>query len=54
VFAAIGTMTRGDGPALDDPSGLGVSRLVGALLVPLVLLILGIWFLQKPAPRDPD
>ncbi|QDT10545.1 hypothetical protein [Planctomycetes bacterium K23_9] len=31
-----------------DASGLGVSRLVGAFLPPLVLLTLGLWLFQKP------
>ena len=36
------------GVPLTDPSGLGVSRLVGALLLPLLLTALGVWLYQKP------
>ncbi len=47
------SLTKGDGPAADDPSGLGVSRAIGAFLVPLLLLIAGLWLFQKPKPGRP-
>lgn len=54
VFVAVASLTRGDGPAVDDPSGEGVSRAVGAFLPPLFALIIGLWLLKPPPPRDPD
>jgi hypothetical protein len=44
----IGGITRSSrGPALSDPSGLGVSRMVGALLPSILVLALGLWLIQK-------
>ena len=34
--------------AVGDPSGLGVSRLVGAFLPAVIALAVGIYLLQKP------
>ncbi len=34
----------------DDPSGLGVSRMVGAFLPFLVSLSIGLWLLTKKTP----
>jgi hypothetical protein len=34
--------------AVNDPSGVGVSRLVGAFLPAVVALAVGIFLLQKP------
>jgi hypothetical protein len=53
VVSAIGSLARRDGPALTDASGLGVSRAVGAFLPATAALILGLWLLKKPTPRDP-
>jgi hypothetical protein len=39
------------GPSVADPSGLGVSRAVGAFLPAVAALILGAWLLQKPKPK---
>jgi hypothetical protein len=41
------SLFRGDGPALTDPSGLGVSWAVGTFLPALVALIVGLWLLKK-------
>ncbi len=35
--------------AVGDPSGLGVSRMVGAFLPAVIALAVGIYLLQKPA-----
>jgi hypothetical protein len=53
LVGAISSLSRGDGPELGDASGLGVSRAVGAFLPTLVALIVGLWLLKKPVPRDP-
>ncbi|MGL4553611.1 MAG: hypothetical protein ACRC33_20810 [Gemmataceae bacterium] len=53
VVGAISSLTRADGPAVGDASGLGVSRAVGAFMPSLAVAILGLWLLKKPAPRDP-
>ena len=52
VVGAIFSLSRGDGPELGDSSGLDVSRAVGAFLPSLVVLIVGLWLLQKPKPSD--
>jgi hypothetical protein len=52
VGGGISSLSRGDGPALSNASGLGVSRAVGAFLPALAVLILGLWLLKKPAPRN--
>jgi hypothetical protein len=52
ALGAIGSLLGGDGPELGDPSGLGVSRAVGAFLPSLVALIVGVWLLKKPGPSD--
>lgn len=54
AVSAILSLTRGDGPAVDDRSGLGVSRVVGAFLLPLLALILALWLIKSPKPRDND
>jgi hypothetical protein len=56
VFAvsAISSLSHGDGPTLGDSSGLGVSRVVGAFLPSLGLLILGLWLVKTPIPRNSD
>ena len=53
VVSAISSLSRGDGPALGDASGLGVSRAVGAFLPSLLALIVGLWLLKKPIPQGP-
>lgn len=40
--------TLSQGPALSDPSGLGVSRTVGVFLIPLLLVIVALKLFQKP------
>jgi len=50
---AVSSLSRGDGPAINDAAGLGVSRAVGALLPSLAALIVGLWLLKKPVPREP-
>lgn len=35
------------GIAVDDPSGLGVSRMVGAFLPAVLVSALGLWLMQK-------
>ena len=52
IVSAISSLSRGDGPALGNASGLGVSRAVGALLPSIVMLILGLWLFKKPAVGD--
>ena len=52
VVSAISSLSAGRGPALDDASGLGVSRAVGAFLPSMAVLILGLWLLKKPAKPD--
>ena len=37
-----------DGISPTDPSGLGVSRLVGSFLPAILVLALGVWLMQKP------
>ena len=46
VVAAVSSLTRGDGPALNAGSGLGVSHAVGAFLPAVVMAILGLWLLK--------
>ena len=43
-----GVFTASSGPAIGDPSGLGVSYMVGAFLPAIVVLIIGLWLFQKP------
>ena len=52
VVSAVRSLSRDDGPGLGDPSGLGVSRAVGAFLPSVVVLILGLWLFKKPGPSD--
>lgn len=51
LAGAAGVSTLSQGVAVDDRSGLGVSRAVGAFLPALVLLIIGLWLFQKPGPK---
>lgn len=51
--SGISSLARADGPSLGDASGLGVSRAVGTFMPSLVVAILGLWLLKRPAPRDP-
>jgi len=53
VVGAIRKLSTGDGPGVSDASGLGVSRAVGAFLPSLVALIVGLWLLKKPVPKNP-
>ena len=46
VVAAVSSLSRSDGPALNAASGLGVSRAVGAFLPSVVVGILGLWLLK--------
>ncbi|MCP4776034.1 MAG: hypothetical protein GY880_17530 [Planctomycetaceae bacterium] len=39
-----------DGTSVTDPSGLGVSRMVGAFLPAILVCALGFWLFQKPKP----
>ncbi len=50
--AAVSSLTRSNGPAIDDASGLGVSRAIGAFLLPMLALIVGLRLLKKPKPND--
>jgi hypothetical protein len=53
IFAAllavsgIRSLSRGDGPALGDESGLGVSHAVGAFLPAMVFLIVGVMLIRR-------
>ena len=53
LVGAISSLSSGDGPALGDASGLGVSRAVGAFLPCLLVLIIGLWLLKRPVPKEP-
>lgn len=50
VFAGVAINNTFISPPMpiDDPSGLGASRLVGAFLPAVALLALGLWLFQKP------
>ena len=48
VAGVAGVTTVSKDVAVADPSGLGVSRAVGAFLPALVLLILAAWLLRRP------
>jgi len=52
VISAVMSLTRGNGPALGDASGLGVSRAVGAFLPSVIVLILGLWLFKTPGPSN--
>jgi hypothetical protein len=46
------TMPPGEGDlSVTDSSGLGVSQLVGKLLLPLILAMVGAWLLQRRSTR---
>jgi hypothetical protein len=47
VVVGVRSMGRGEGPALGDASGLGVSHAVGTFMPALIALILGLWLLGK-------
>lgn len=49
-LGAVASLSVGNGPAVNDGSGLGVSRAVGAFLPAFGMLILGVWLFQKPKP----
>ena len=51
ALAAVSSLSGGNGPAINDASGLGVSRAVGAFLLPMTALIVGLWLLKKPKPN---
>lgn len=51
-LGAVNAIATGDGPALNDASGLGVSRAVGAFAPFMAALILGLWLIQKPRGRE--
>ena len=53
LVGGISSLTFGEGPGLTDPSGLGVSRAIGAILPSLVALIVGLWLLKKPGSGGP-
>lgn len=48
LFNGISVISSGEGPSISDPSGLGVSRAVGAFLPFVIFFILGVWLIQKP------
>lgn len=48
LVSGVMTVTAGNGPAVTDGSGLGVSHAVGAFLPFLLALTVGLWLLQKP------
>lgn len=54
AVAGVTSLSRGDGPGLTDPSGLGVSRAVGAFLPAVAALILGLWLFKKRGPDAQD
>jgi hypothetical protein len=45
-----GVLSVANGPAIDHPSGLGVSHAVGSFLPALLALILGLGLLRKKGP----
>jgi hypothetical protein len=47
AVSAIRSLSGGGGPALNDESGLGVSRAVGAFLPTIAALIIGLILLRK-------
>ena len=49
LLGGISSLSKGAGPGLNDESGVGVSRAVGAFLPFMVTLILGLWLIKKPA-----
>lgn len=53
VVSAISSLSRGNGVAVGDASGLGVSRAVGAFLPSVVASIAGLWLLKTPTPKKP-
>ncbi len=48
LLGGVSSLTKGAGPGLNDESGVGVSRAVGAFLPFMVTLILGLWLIKKP------
>ena len=54
VFAGVAVNNTFISPEIpvDDASGLGVSRLVGAFLPAVACLILGAWLFQSPKQSD--
>lgn len=53
LLSGASSLTRGDGPAIGDRTGLGVSHAVGAFLPALVAAVVGLRLLQKPGRRNP-
>ncbi len=51
LLGGVSSLTKGAGPAVNDESGVGVSRAVGAFLPFVVTLILGLWLIKKPEPN---
>jgi hypothetical protein len=47
-FLGSAVVTVFSDPGVADPSGLGVSRAVGAFLPGLAALIVGLWLFEKP------
>ena len=47
LLSAITTISKG--PPLSEPEGQ--SHAVGALMFPLVIVMLGVWLFQKPKPK---
>ena len=52
VLAAISSLSRKDSLSVTNETGLGGSQMVGAFLPVMIFLILGLWLLQKPKPKD--
>ena len=48
LMGGVSSLGKGAGPGVNDESGVGVSRAVGAFLPFMVTLILGLWLIKKP------
>lgn len=53
AVSAIKRLFESQGIAVTDPSGLGVSRLVGSFLPAIILAAVGVWLFQNPK-EDPS
>lgn len=42
AVGAVSSITGGDGPAVGDKTGLGVSRVIGAFLPMVLMLVIGL------------
>jgi hypothetical protein len=51
LFFVSGIGAANRGPGLNDASGLGVSRAVGAFLPSVLALAAGLWLFQSPRRR---